>query len=104
MWLIGSQGTLLCIGCAVAASTFLVQFLLCRSEVRLCIKLVPLYLLGIYVLLILLVLTGFLWDDTNFYISAQQFIAIILAAIGAFAAAGMGIAWVVYRLVHKSHG
>lgn len=54
-----------------------------------------------YVLFILLVLTGLIWDDTNFYISAQQFIAIILAIIGVFAGVGIGMAWVLYSTLYK---
>ena len=57
--------------------------------------------LGIYALFILLVLTGFIWDDTNFYISAQQLIAAILVVIGAFAGVGMAIAWALYGLLRR---
>ena len=101
MSLIESQGTLLCIGFAIAVGAFIIQFLLCMNIIHLYIKLIPLYLLGIYVLFILLVLTGFIWDDTNFYISAQQLIAVILAVIGAFAGAGMAIAWALYGLLRR---
>ena len=72
MGLIESQGTLLCIGFAIAVGAFIIQFLLCITKVHLYIKLIPLYLLGMYALFILLVLTGLIWDDTNFYISAIQ--------------------------------
>ena len=101
MSLIESQGTLLCISFAIAVGAFIIQFLLCMNIVHLYIKLIPLYLLGIYVLFILLVLTGFIWDDTNFYISAQQLIAIFLAIIGAFAGVGIGLAWVIYSIFCK---
>lgn len=47
MSLIESQGTLLCIGFAIAVGAFLIQFLLCMNIVHLYIKLIPLYLLGI---------------------------------------------------------
>ena len=46
-------------------------------------------------------LRAFIWDDTNFYISAQQLIAVILAVIGAFAGAGMAIAWALYGLLRR---
>ena len=75
--------------------------MLCISRARLCVKLIPLYFLGIYALFILLVLTGFIWDDTNFYISAQQLIAAILVVIGAFAGVGMAIAWALYGLLRR---
>ena len=101
MGLIESQGTLLCIGFAIAVGAFIIQFLLCITKVHLYIKLIPLYLLGMYVLFILLVLTGLIWDDTNFYISAQQFIAIILAIVGVFAGVGIGMAWVLYSTLYK---
>lgn len=101
MWLIESQGTLLCIGFAIAVGAFIIQFLLCIKMLHLYIKLIPLYLLGIYALFVLLTLTGLIWDDTNFYISAQQFIAVILAVIGAFAGAGMAIAWALYGLLRR---
>ena len=71
------------------------------KKVHLYIKLIPLYLLGMYALFILLVLTGLIWDDTNFYISAQQFIAIILAIVGVFAGVGIGMAWVLYSTLYK---
>ena len=45
--------------------------------------------------------TGIIWNDTNFYISAQQLIAVILAVIGAFAGAGMAIAWALYGLLRR---
>lgn len=38
---------------------------------------------------------------TNFYISAQQFIAIILAIVGVFAGVGIGMAWVLYSTLYK---
>lgn len=57
MGLIESQGTLLCIGFAIAIGAFIIQFLLCITKVHLYIKLIPLYLLGMYALFILLVLT-----------------------------------------------
>lgn len=101
MGLIESQGTLLCIGFAIAVGAFIIQFLLCITKVHLYIKLIPLYLLGMYALFILLVLTGLIWDDTNFYISAQQFIAIILAIVGVFAGVGIGMAWVLYSTLYK---
>ena len=101
MSLIESQGTLLCISFAIAVGAFIIQFLLCMNIVHLYIKLIPLYLLGICVLFILLELTGFIWDDTNFYISAQQLIAIFLAIIGAFAGVGIGMAWVIYGIFCK---
>ena len=96
-----SQNTLLWVGLSVTAGAFIVQLLLCISRARLCVKLIPLYFLGIYALFILLVLTGFIWDDTNFYISAQQLIAVILVVIGAFAGAGMAIAWALYGLLRR---
>jgi len=80
--------TLLWVGLSVTAGAFIVQLLLCISRARLCVKLIPLYFLGIYALFVLLTLTGLIWNDTNFYISAQQLIAVILAVIGAFAGAG----------------
>ena len=85
----------------LTAGAFIVQLLLCISRARLCVKLIPLYFLGIYALFILLVLTGFIWDDTNFYISAQQLIAAILVVIGAFAGVGMAIAWALYGLLRR---
>ena len=96
-----SQHTLLWVGLSVTAGAFIVQLLLCISRARLCVKLLPLYFLGIYALFILLVLTGFIWDDTNFYISAQQLIAAILVVIGAFAGVGMAIAWALYGLLRR---
>jgi hypothetical protein len=96
-----SQNTLLWVGLSVTAGAFIVQLLLCISRARLCVKLIPLYFLGIYALFILLVLTGFIWDDTNFYISAQQLIAVILVVIGAFAGVGMAIAWALYGLLRR---
>ena len=96
-----SQNTLLWVGLSVTAGAFIVQLLLCISRARLCVKLIPLYFLGIYALFILLVLTGFIWDDTNFYISAQQLIAIFLAIIGAFVGVGIGMAWIIYSIFCK---
>ena len=96
-----SQNTLLWVGLSVTAGAFIVQLLLCISRARLCVKLIPLYFLGIYALFVLLTLTGLIWNDTNFYMSAQQFIAVILAVIGAFAGAGMAIAWALYGLLRR---
>lgn len=92
-----SQNTLLWVGLSVTAGAFIVQLLLCISRARLCVKLIPLYFLGIYALFVLLTLTGL----TNFYISAQQLIAVILVVIGAFAGAGMAIAWALYGLLRR---
>lgn len=93
--------TAIVVGISLAVIFFVVQLWLCFRAEKTMVKLIPFFAIVLFGLLILLVGTGIMGEDSGFLGNIHLTVSAILAVVGGIALLGIVAAWIAYKAYTK---